>query len=540
MAYTALYREWRPKNFRDLVGQKQVSVTLKNQVEHSRIGHAYLLCGTRGTGKTSTAKILSKAVNCLNPSEGEPCNKCDICLKISAGLCMDVIEMDAASHNGVEDIRNIIEEVQYPSQEARYKVYIIDEVHMLSIGAVNAFLKTLEEPPKNVIFILATTDPQKLPITILSRCQRYDFKRIKYIDIQERLRKIVKENGVLADDKSLSFISRTCDGAMRDALSILDQAIAMGNGKVLFEDLIAMLGVVTNENLIKLTEAIIEKDITRSMKLIDDIVLSGKDINLFIKEMTIHMRNLMMVKVADVPEEVLDMSEENINLLKHQSTNIRIEEIMRHINILQEVEEHTKWSKQSRIYLELAIVKMCKIEYDTSSEILLSRINKLENSIKNGEVKVNLISNDVVESKKNIEKKVHHKVDINENLQNMNSNEDSKITLADVKKSWKDILDIVRSRRQMVIYAYLSPGRPIACEKGVVEIRFTAQYAFSKHNLESKSDLVKKVEEVFSEVLKEKIGIKYTVEKDSSENKRSNEDKLKDVFGDHMVEVIDE
>lgn len=541
MAYTALYREWRPKTFDELVGQHQVTITLKNQVQHERIAHAYLLCGTRGTGKTSTAKILSKAVNCLNQQDGEPCNQCEMCKKIAMGTSMDVTEMDAASHNGVDDIRTIIEEVQYPPQEAKYKVYIIDEVHMLSMGAVNAFLKTLEEPPKNVIFILATTDPQKLPITILSRCQRYDFKRIKNTDIQERLREIVNENAVFADDRSLSFIARMCDGAMRDALSILDQAIAMGDGKVIFEDVVAMLGVVTNENLLKLTDNIIEKDISRCIQVVDEIIFSGKDINLFIKEMTTHMRNLMMVKVTDKPEEVLDMSEENIKLIQMQASKIRIEEIMRHINILQEAEEQSKFSKQSRVYLELAIIKMCKIEYDTSNEILLSRINKLENVIRSGGYTVNVAGQEEAKNQgavKSVQGKARAKQEVQE-IKPVFGNEECKITLEHVKKSWKDILDILKARRLMVIYAYLAPGKPADCKNGILEITFSPQYAFSKQNLE-KTDNNKRVEDIFTEVLKEKIRIKYSIERDEEENGKSTEDLLKETFGEDMVEVIDE
>ena len=231
LAYTALYREWRPRNFEDVVGQEPITTTLKNQILNNRISHAYLFCGTRGTGKTSTAKVMAKALNCLDLKDGQPCNECAMCKKINEGLAIDVTELDAASNNGIDRIRDIIEDAKYPPQEGRFKVYIMDEVHMLSMGAVNAFLKTLEEPPANVIFILATTDPQKLPITILSRCQRFDFKRISNLNISERLRKIISAQGVLADDKSLGLIARVSDGSMRDALSILDQSIAMGDGR---------------------------------------------------------------------------------------------------------------------------------------------------------------------------------------------------------------------------------------------------------------------------------------------------------------------
>ena len=251
LAYKALYREWRPQTFNDVVGQEHITTTLKNQIINERTAHAYLFCGTRGTGKTSTAKVMAKALNCLDLKDGEPCNQCEMCKKINEGLAIDITELDAASNNGVDNIRDIIDDVQYPPQEARFKVYIMDEVHMLSIGAVNAFLKTLEEPPKNVVFILATTDPQKLPITILSRCQRFDFKRISRKDITGRLRKIVTEQGIFCDDKSLDLVARVSDGAMRDSLSILDQAISIGDGKVDYDELVSMLGLVTNDNLLK-------------------------------------------------------------------------------------------------------------------------------------------------------------------------------------------------------------------------------------------------------------------------------------------------
>ncbi|KEI00793.1 DNA polymerase III subunit gamma/tau [Clostridium botulinum] len=541
MGYTALYREWRPRTFEEVVGQEHITLTLKNQMKNNRIAHAYLFCGTRGTGKTSTAKIFSKAVNCLNPQDGEPCNQCDMCKKINAGLAIDVSEMDAASHNKVDDIRDLIEEVKYPPREGKYKVYIMDEAHMLTQGAVNAFLKTLEEPPENVVFILATTDPQKLPITILSRCQRFDFKRIKSDDILQRLIKITKEQGIFADNKSLSLIARMSDGAMRDALSILDQAISMGNGKVDYEQVINMLGLVTNDNLLKLTNAILDKDVENSIRIIDDVVYGGKDINLFIKDMIHHMRNLMMVKVSQSPEDVLDMSEENINFLKEQSTKIRIEEIMRCIRILQECEEQSKWSKQGRIYLELSIIKMCKIEYDTSKEVLLSRLNKLEKIIKEGNITINTKENNIRDKSSENKSMVKassvkkQKLDIKEEVIEVNSN--SKITVEDVKKSWKDILEIFKAKRHMVLYASLITGNVIQCRGGVITIKYQQQYAFNIKRLE-KEDSRRIVEEIFSHELKEKVRIKYIVDK--KEDKKSPEEILKEAFGEDLVEIIDE
>lgn len=542
MAYTALYREWRPRSFKDVVGQHHVTVTLKNQIKNGRIAHAYLLCGTRGTGKTSTAKILAKAINCLSPEEGEPCNKCDMCKKVNSSSAIDVVELDAASHNKVEHIRDIIEDVQYPPSEAKYKVYIVDEVHMLSISAVNAFLKTLEEPPANVVFILATTDPQKLPITILSRCQRFDFKRIKSEDIFGRLRTIVDDLGILADDKSLKLVSRMCDGAMRDALSILDQVISMGNHKIDYDSVVDVLGLVTNENLIKLVDSIIDKEIDSSIKILDDIVLSGKDIYNFVKDMTLHMRNLMMVKITDKPEDVLDMSTENIETLKYQASKLRIEEIMRYIRILQETEEQCKWSRQSRIFLELAMIKMIKIEYDTSKEIILSRINKIEKAIKEGtiNIKSNKDNNiDINNQKENIEtSKISTAAIEKEEIPEEEDNEDheSNLTLDKVKMCWNDVLGILKARREMIIFASLATGRVTDFKNGVIYISYEEDYTFNKKRLEQEP-YKSKAEHIFSEALKEKVKLKYNIVKSSEEI--IPEELLNKTFGVDKVEIIE-
>ena len=542
MAYTALYREWRPRTFYDVVGQEHITTTLKNQILNNRIAHAYLFCGTRGTGKTSTAKVFAKALNCLNLKDGEPCNECEMCKKINEGLAIDVTELDAASNNGVDKIRDIIDDVKYPPQEARYKVYIMDEVHMLSAGAVNAFLKTLEEPPNNVIFILATTDPQKLPITILSRCQRFDFKRINNSDITARLRKIVNDQNVLADERSLNLIARVSDGAMRDSLSILDQAISMGNGNVDYNTVVSMLGLVTNEHLFNLVNAIILRSVEKSIEIIEDVIYSGKDIYLFIKDLIAHYRNLLMVKVTNNPEEVLDMSEENIALIKEQGARLRAEEIMRCIRTLQEAENNAKLSKQARLYCELAIIKMCKIEYDTSSEVMLTRLNKLEENLKNGSIKVATVEsqnnniNAVKKSINNVEsKKPTQTQHIEETL---SGNSDSRITINDVQKAWRDILEAFKARRAMVISSLIQIGKPIACVNGIVTVQFEKQYQFSRDRLsESKNKPI--INEVFSEILQENIKVNFVVEEDNKGSK-STEDILREKIGDDFIDFIDE
>ncbi|WP_426350810.1 DNA polymerase III subunit gamma/tau [Alloiococcus sp. CFN-8] len=544
MAYTALYREWRPRNFNDVVGQEHITITLRNQIKNERTAHAYLFCGTRGTGKTSTAKIMAKALNCLNLHDGEPCNECEMCTKINKGLAIDITELDAASNNGVDKIRDIIDDVQYPPQEARFKVYIMDEVHMLSQGAVNAFLKTLEEPPKNVVFILATTDPQKLPITILSRCQRFDFKRISTENISERLRKIVTEQGVFADDNSLKLIARVSDGAMRDALSILDQGISMGGGKVEYDNVIGMLGLVTNENLFKLTDSIIERSTEKALNVIDEMVMTGKDMHLFIKDIITHYRNLLMVKVSNAPETVIDASLEHIELLKNQSKGIRTEEIMRSIRLLQECEEQSRVSKQSRLYLELTTIKLCKIEYDSSPEIILTRLNRLEDALKSGKIAVSASreASSSVSPKEGqrvgvpVGRKAPDKQTIASGAQGVNS--DSKITLDGVKRAWNDILESLKARRAMLIYASLVTGKPVSCEKGIVEINYEEEYSFNKVRLE-KDENRRIVDEVFSEILKDRLKVVYTVDR-KVQSSKSPEDLLIEAFGEDNIQIIED
>ena len=547
MGYTALYREWRPRIFEDVVGQEHITTTLKNEIINDRIAHAYLFCGTRGTGKTSTAKVMAKALNCLDLQNGEPCNECEMCRKINEGLAIDVTELDAASNNGIDKIRDIIDDTKYPPQEAKYKIYIMDEVHMLSVGAVNAFLKTLEEPPKNVIFILATTDPQKLPITILSRCQRFDFKRINQKDISSRLKRITDAQNIGYEQKSLDLISRVCDGAMRDAVSILDQAIAMGENHIKYEDLVSILGLVTNEHLFDITYAIIDRSVEKAMVIIDKLVYAGKDMQLFIKDLMAHFRNLLMVKVTNNPEEVLDMSLENISMIKEQGRKIRVEEIMRGIRILQDAEINSKASKQSRLYLELAIIKMCKIEYDTSNEVILSRINTLEESLKNG--KIQIANNEAAHE---IAKSVHTNIDangsyINHSKENLSKNNDNKqslevnpnstLTLDDVGRVWTEILEKFKSKRAMIVYASIVTAKLHGFKNGIVTLEYEAMYAFNKNRLE-KAEYRSVVNEVFSEVLKEKVIVEYIVKKDSEH--KDKEELLKQTIEGVPFDIYDE
>lgn len=304
MSYTALYRKFRPDNFTDVKGQDHIVTTLTNQIRHNRIGHAYLFCGTRGTGKTTVAKILAKAVNCEHPVNGSPCNECAMCKAIQAGTAMNVIEIDAASNNGVDNIREIREEVSYRPTEGKYKVYIIDEVHMLSTGAFNALLKTLEEPPSYVMFILATTEAHKIPITILSRCQRYDFHRITIDTIAARLEELLKIEGVEAEEKAIRYVAKAGDGSMRDALSLLDQCIAFYLGQTLtYDKVLEVLGAVDTEVFSKLLRKVIQGDVTASIHILEDLIVGGRELGQFVGDFTWYMRNLLLVKTSEDPEE---------------------------------------------------------------------------------------------------------------------------------------------------------------------------------------------------------------------------------------------
>ena len=309
MSYTALYRKFRPDAFSDVKGQDHIVTTLKNQLRANRIGHAYLFTGTRGTGKTTVAKIFAKTVNCEHPTEDGPCGECRICKAIAAGASMNVIEIDAASNNGVDNIREIIDEVSYSPAEGKYKVYIIDEVHMLSPGAFNALLKTLEEPPSYVIFILATTEVHKIPITILSRCQRYDFKRISIDTITDRMKELMDTEQVQVEDRALRYIAKVADGSMRDALSLLDQCIAFHLGKELTYDMtLDVLGAVDTEVFSRLLRFVMDRNVLGCIELLEEIVMQGRELVQFVTDFTWYLRNLMLVQTADNLEDVIDMS----------------------------------------------------------------------------------------------------------------------------------------------------------------------------------------------------------------------------------------
>ena len=387
MSYTALYRKFRPDSFQDVKGQDAIVRTLKNQIRAQRIGHAYLFCGTRGTGKTTVAKILAKAVNCKHPIDGNPCNECETCKAIAAGNSMNVIEIDAASNNGVDNIREIREEVAYSPTSGKYKVYIIDEVHMLSIGAFNALLKTLEEPPSYVIFILATTEAHKIPITILSRCQRYDFKRIARTTIVDRLRELMDEEQVEVEDKALRYIAKKGDGSMRDALSLLDQCIAFYLGeKLTYEHVLDVLGAVDTDEFSKLLREVLDGDVTQVILHLENMIMQGRDLTQLVNDFTWYLRNLLLLKSSDNMEDVLDVSAENLEQLKEEAAMVRDDTLMRYIRIFSELQNQIKYAGSKRVMLEVALIKLCRPQMEQDQLSVLERVRRLEKQLASGVV----------------------------------------------------------------------------------------------------------------------------------------------------------
>ena len=385
MSYTALYRKFRPQDFDDVKGQDHIVTALRNQVKANRLGHAYLFTGTRGTGKTTVAKILAKAVNCEHPVNGSPCNECPSCKRIAEGNSMNVFEIDAASNNSVANIRDIVDEVTYSPTEGKYKVYIIDEVHMLSSSAFAALLKTLEEPPAYVMFILATTEVHMIPITILSRCQRYDFRRISIDTIAARLGDLMQQEQITVEDKALRYVAKAADGSMRDALSLLDQCIAFYLGENLtYDKVLQVLGAVDNEIFSKLLRYIIQRDVTGAIAMLEEMVTQGRDLNQFVIDFTWYMRNLMLVKSDTSMEDVLEVSSEQMALLREEASMVDDATLMRFVRIFSELTNQIRQSAQKRVLIEIALIKLCRPQMETDYDAIVDRLEVVEDQMEKG------------------------------------------------------------------------------------------------------------------------------------------------------------
>lgn len=382
MSYMALYRKWRPDTFEEVKGQEHIVATLRNQLTHDRIGHAYLFCGTRGTGKTTMAKLFAKAVNCEQPVAGNPCGVCPLCRSIGNGSSMNVIEIDAATNNGIDNMRELREEVQYSPTEGKYKVYIIDEAHQVTREAFNALLKTMEEPPPYVIFILATTEAHKIPITIASRCQRYDFRRISIDTISGRLSDLMEREGLQVEQKALDYIAKVADGSLRDALSLLDQCISFYLGETLtYEKCLDVLGAVDTEVFIRLLDAVAEKEVTKAIDLIDEIVWQGRELGQFITDLTWFMRNLLILKSTKAGAAKLDFSKENLAAMEQMAEKVSLNSLMRYIRIFSELSNNIKYANQKRVVLEIAVIKLCVPEMERDYDSIVQRLEDLSRRV---------------------------------------------------------------------------------------------------------------------------------------------------------------
>lgn len=552
--YQALYRQYRPRTFDDVLGQGHITNTIKNQINTNNIGHAYLFSGTRGTGKTSTAKIFSRAVNCLDPRDGNPCNQCEICRGILDESIMDVIEMDAASNRRIDDIRELIEKVIYPPSRAKYKVYIIDEVHMLTTPAFNALLKTLEEPPKHLIFILATTEPEKLPQTILSRCQRYDFKRVTVTDIMNNMKMICREKNINIEDRVLNLIARNADGAMRDALSLLDQCISFSSDKILYEDAIEILGIANTDILFKLVEYMIDEDLENLLKTIDQTIKNGKDINQFIKDLINHFRNLMICKSSRDPREILELDDETLGGYLNQANKLKLDFILNSMDRLTEAEIKSKRISHPRIVLETNLLSISKLSKLSIEERLL----KIEDYLRTGSVD---LSRKNLEARKKSEERLEGpRLVENKKPVRLEETEDKKqevlkeeivsnvdLDLEKIKNQWDNILQTIKTKK-INVYAYLKEAKLLEFNNNMITIGYEDGFAFHKEAV-STADNKKFVEDMISNYYNSKIEVNFimadqrinsNLDKKKEDNKEKSLEKVLEFFGEDLVEIKEE
>ena len=539
MGYTALYRKFRPLSFSEIVGQEHITRTLKNQIMAGRVGHAYLFNGGRGTGKTSAAKILARAINCLNPIDGEPCNKCEICKGAINGSLTDIVEMDAASNNSVEDIRAIREEVNFLPTKAKYRVYIIDEVHMLSTGAFNALLKTLEEPPEHVKFILATTEPQKLPATILSRCQRFDFKRISNEDIIKRLKIVCQKSNIEITDEALNIIAVLSEGAMRDALSILERCIQDGENKINEDKIRDLVGIPKITYVHNVTESIIQYDVDKALENVDIVLKEGKDINNLLWEIIKYVKDILVYKASKKADLY---NEEELNKIKALSEIVSKEKLIELIYQLSELENDIKWSTQKTIVFQAGIIKLCNKKSDFDIDIK-ERVEKIENYLKSGKgivtqsvpmqnsnANVNLNSRPTMEVNPNIQNKQQSKSVNTAKMQN-------KVTKKFSNKSeeyWPQIVNDLKQSGKIVLYTNLMNTKAKEINDMTVGIEFpNGMTAFGKTVLE-KPENIREISNLVSMACGKEMQIKY-ITQNNQIHKMTREENLQNLANESDI-----
>ena len=558
--YKALYRKYRPKTFDEICGQEAVTTSLKNQVKNNEISHAYIFQGTRGTGKTSAAKILSRAVNCLHPVDGNPCNECENCKSILNESSLDVVEMDAASNNGVDDIRELKEKVIYPPQSLKYKVYIIDEVHMLSKGAFNALLKILEEPPRHLIFILATTEIEKIPATILSRSQKYNFKRISIEKISENLKKIAELEGKSCDDEVFTLIAKSSDGAMRDALSVLDQLLTKNKNHIKLEDAMEVLGISSSELLFNLSRALIEKNVNESLLAIDEIYKEGVDFNTLSSQILNHFRDLLMVKTLKDPKKIVYST--FLKEFQEIAGRVDLEDLLIIIDILKNLSIEIKYAENKRVVFEMNAVKVCN---RILKDDLILRVKALEDKI-NSSSDINYLKNKLsqgqredyyknLKDSKNLENKTNNidnskvkpaqinkeslndasieksnQSDIIEDNGEVKDKTETSLSLEKIKMDWQKIVDELISQNSSGFGGFLKFAEVENFHDGILDIVFQDKYEFYFDycsNPERKDILPDLLKSIYGKDIDVRMKIK-----------KSGVDKLEEIFGKNNIEDI--
>jgi DNA polymerase-3 subunit gamma/tau len=501
MSYIVFARKWRPQDFDEVVGQDHITTTLKNAIRLNRVAHAYLFTGPRGIGKTSTARILAKALNCQEGPTVNPCNRCSPCKEISEGRSLDCIEIDGASNRGIDEVRNLRENVKFSPSSGKFKIYIIDEVHMLTQEAFNALLKTLEEPPPHVKFVFATTQPHKLPLTIASRCQRFDFRRISIDEIIFKLKAISQKEGLQTSEEALFAIAKAAEGSMRDAESLLDQLASFCQGKIDAQAVISILGMVDQEILFELTQKIIERDTAGALKMVDSLINEGKDLMQFLSNLIEHFRNLMLAKVGKDTERLIDLPKELIERIFKQSQGFSTEEILYSFQVLINAREMMKHSTSLRIPLEMAVVKLAKRENISSLTEILEKLSQLEKKWEEKD-SLNLQSQNPIklEDDPSPESNPHQagpKEDPDPPLKNS-------LTLDIVNEHWQNFIEKIGGQK-ISTASYLSEGQPLKVENNCITIGFPEGASFHREaleRLENKKLIERSLAEVFNENLK--------------------------------------
>jgi DNA polymerase III subunit gamma/tau len=511
MTYIPLYRKWRSQNFSELVGQEFIVQTLQNAIKSGRVAHAYLFSGPRGTGKTSAARIFAKALNCVKGPTPEPCGKCDNCEKIKNGHAVDVTEIDAASNRGIDEIRDLREKVRYAPIEGKYKVYIIDEVHMLTSEAFNALLKTLEEPPTHVIFILATTEPQKVPVTISSRCQRLDFRRLTNSEIKEQLKYIASKEGIKLDDNAAALIARNSEGSLRDGISLFDQLISFSGKDIKHDDVIKVLGTANSDQVFELGSALASNDVKKLFEIIGKMSDEGRSIPQVTKDIILYLRNLLMVMLGS--ESAVEETDEHINRLKEQSKMFTSEKLQSIIRVLSRAEVDMKWHPQARILLEVAVMEACSAEDRPQAQTKKADVKPIATAQKFEPKPTERKLSDMIPKEST---PIIEKGDI----------------MSQIKAQWPQLLETVK-KKSVFAYISLHEGEPVGFMDGILTLRFKKGFAFHKERLEEEG-VKSSVEAALKDYFSTNIAISSIIESEQQKSQVS-PSTVAQLFGGQIV-----